>query len=271
MTMSVPLLARLGLLHPILQAPMAGVATPALAAAVSEAGGLGGLGLGASSLPQAQQTIEATQALTKRPFQVNVFCHAPARRDADREAAWIRHLAPLFAPLGAQPPTALAEIYPSFLGDEAAFPMLLALRPAVVSFHFGLPPVAQIQALRSAGIVTLATATRLEEAQRIEAAGVDGVVAQGIEADGHRGMFDPDASDEALSTAVLVRLLVRRLSCSVVAAGGVMDGRGIRAMLDLGWRPNWVQRSWHARNRQPVKPIAACCSAPRLHTRASRG
>jgi len=225
---------RLGMRHPIIQAPMAGVSTPRLAAEVSHAGGLGSLGLGASTPSQARQLIEQTRALTAKPFGANVFCHRPARRDAAREAAWLRHLAPLFAEAGAQPPQAIEEIYPSFLADEETFQLLLALRPAVVSFHFGLPPAGRIQALRQAGILTMATATSLDEAKAIEAAGVDAVVAQGMEAGGHRGVFDPQARDEGLSTAVLVRLLVRKTGLPIVAAGGIMDGRGIRAMLDLG-------------------------------------
>lgn len=229
-----PLLARLGVQLPIIQAPMAGVSTPALAAAVSNAGGLGSLGIGASTVDQARQMIEETRALTSRAFSVNVFCHAPAQRDAAREAAWLAHLAPLFAEAGATPPASLAEIYRSFLEDEAMFELLLTLRPAVVTFHFGLPADRRIQALRQAGIYTMATATNLHEAAQIEQAGVDAIVAQGIEAGGHRGFFDPNAPDERLSTWVLLRLLLRQTRLPVIAAGGIMDGQGIRAALDLG-------------------------------------
>lgn len=229
-----PFLARLGLEHPIIQAPMAGVSTPRLAAAVSSAGGLGSLGIGASTLAQARQAMAQTRALTARPFNVNVFCHQPAQRDGAREAAWLAHLAPLFAEAGATAPTTLDEIYPTFVGDDEALGLLLEQRPAVVSFHFGLPPQGHIRALREAGICMLATATSLHEAQRIEQAGLDAIVAQGIEAGGHRGVFDPEATDERLSTAVLVRLLVQRTALPVIAAGGIMDGAGIRAALDLG-------------------------------------
>lgn len=219
---------------PIIQAPMAGVSTPRLAAAVTHAGALGSIGIGASTVDQARQMIRDTRALTDGPFNVNVFCHAPARRDVAREAAWLHRLAPLFTEFDAEPPAVLDEIYTSFVADRPAFEMLLEERPAVVSFHFGLPEASQVRAMRDAGIYTMATATSLDEARLIEAAGVDAIVAQGIEAGGHRGVFDPDATDERLSTSVLVRLLTRKSPLPVIAAGGIMDGQGIRAALALG-------------------------------------
>lgn len=225
---------RLAIAHPIIQAPMAGVATPALAAAVSNAGGLGSLGIGASTTEQARQMIRATAKLTQRPFNINVFSHAPARRDAEREAAWLRHLAPLFARFGGQPPSQLKEIYFSFLGDDSILAMLLEERPAVVSFHFGLPGPAQVQALHDAGIYLMASATSLEEARRIEAAGLDAIVAQGIEAGGHRGMFDPEGPDEALGTLALLQGLSGQVKLPLVAAGGLMNGSDIHAALQAG-------------------------------------
>lgn len=232
--MNTALLTKLGVQYPIIQAPMAGVATPALAAAVSNAGALGSLGLGACNIEQAQQMIQETQQLTHRPFNVNFFCHQPAVRDVAREAAWLHYLAPLFARFNTVVPTQLREVYDTFLGNDAAVKMVLQLRPAVVSFHFGVPDAETIQAMRQAGITTLATATNLEEARQIEKVGIDAIVAQGIEAGGHRGMFDPAADDEKYSTAVLVQQLVRQQSLPVIAAGGIMDGAGIRAMLNLG-------------------------------------
>ncbi|OEZ93172.1 nitronate monooxygenase [Janthinobacterium sp. HH106] len=234
MSTSQRFLDRLGLQHPIIQAPMAGVSTPRMAAAVSNAGGLGSLAIGAGTVAQAHQMMADTRALTDRPFNVNVFCHAPAVRDARRESAWLAHLAPLFAELGAAVPTGLDEIYQTFLGNEAAFALLLELRPAVVSFHFGLPARQQIAALRQAGVYTMATATNLREAALIEQAGVDAIVAQGVEAGGHRGVFDPQAPDERHSTSVLLRLLAGRTTLPLIAAGGIMDGQGVRAALDLG-------------------------------------
>ncbi|WP_028080941.1 NAD(P)H-dependent flavin oxidoreductase [Solimonas soli] len=226
-------LAALGIAHPLIQAPMAGTSTPALAAAVCNAGALGSIAVGAGSVPQAREAIRATRALTARPFNVNVFCHRPARADAAREAAWTRYLAPWFAESGATPPPALREIYTSFAVDDAMLAMLVAEKPAIVSFHFGLPPDAFVRALKHAGIVLLATATTLDEARQCVAAGVDAVVAQGYEAGGHRGVFDP-AHDARIGTLALTRTLARRIERPVIAAGGIMDGAGIRAALALG-------------------------------------
>ncbi|QEA38178.1 nitronate monooxygenase [Pistricoccus aurantiacus] len=234
MSSSTSVLERLGIEHPIIQAPMAGVSTPRLAAAVSNAGGLGSLGIGASTADQARKMIEETQRLTPRPFNVNLFCHAPAQRDAKIEAAWLDYLSPLFEETGLETPSGLEEIYRSFIDDAATLEMLLELRPAVVSFHFGLPSADVIASLREAGIYTMATATCPDEARQIERAGIDAIVAQGMEAGGHRGNFEPEANDEHLSTLVLVRLLLRQTGLPIVAAGGIMDGHAIKAALDLG-------------------------------------
>lgn len=228
------LLDKIGMALPIIQAPMAGVSTPAMAAAVSAAGGLGSLGVGPVGAEAARRMIAEVRARTDRPFNVNVFCNRPAVADAAREAAWIARLAPEFRRFGAEPPATLGEIYQSFVADDAMLAVLREERPAVASFHFGLPPAAAIAALREAGIVLLATATSPAEARAVAAAGVDAVVAQGYEAGGHRGLFDPAAADDRLGTLALTRLIVRELGIPVVAAGGVMDGAGIAACLMLG-------------------------------------
>jgi len=219
---------------PIIQAPMAGVSSPALAAAVANAGALGSIGLGATDADGARGMFKHFAERSARSLNANVFCHAPARPDAAVEAAWIAYLRPYFAAFGAQPPPQLREIYRSFVADDAMLAALLEARPRVVSFHFGVPAAERIQALRAAGIVLLASATNLAEARVAAAAGVQGLVAQGFEAGGHRGVFDPDAPDDCLSTAVLTRLLVRELNIPVIAAGGIMDGAGIAAALRLG-------------------------------------
>lgn len=233
------LIERLGLLTPIIQAPMAGTSTPALAAAVSNAGGLGSIGVAAGNAQTARKAIHDTRALARKPFNVNVFCHAPAKLDASRDAAWLAYLAPEFAQFDAAPPVTLSEIYKSFVADDAMYAMLLEERPAVVSFHFGLPSQEKIDALHAAGIMLFATATNLSEARAIEAAGVDAIVAQGYEAGGHRGRFEDlgdrvPTDDEQLGTLALVRLIVTHTSVPVIAAGGIMDGAGIAAVLALG-------------------------------------
>jgi nitronate monooxygenase len=227
-------LSRLGFEHPIIQAPMAGVSSPAMAAAVSNAGALGSIGFGAVDAEGAGEMIDATRKLTDRSFHVNVFCHQPALTDATRESAWLERLRPEFVKVGAEPPSTLREIYRSFLVDDATLELLLTTRPAVLSFHFGLPTAAKLKRLRDAGIFLLASATNLEDARTIAAAGVDAVIAQGYEAGGHRGMFDLAKRDDKLSTFALTRLLVRNLDIPVVAAGGIMDGAGIAAALQLG-------------------------------------
>lgn len=219
---------------PIIQAPMAGVSTPELAAAVSNAGALGSIGVGASDPAAARRMIAAFRERSRRSLNVNVFCHEPAKADPSREAAWLELLRPHFERYGAQPPRELREIYRSFVADDAMLAALVADRPRVVSFHFGVPAAERIKALREAGIVLLACATNLREARAAEKAGVHAVVAQGYEAGGHRGIFDPDADDDCLGTFALTRLLARELSLPVIAAGGIMDGAGIAAVLRLG-------------------------------------
>jgi nitronate monooxygenase len=228
------LLERLKIEAPIIQAPMAGTSTPALAAAVSNAGALGSIAVGAMSASEAHASVQAVRAATNRAFNVNIFCHAPARHDRAREQAWLEALAPTFAAYGAQPPKALAPIYTTFVEDDAMLRAFIELRPPVVSFHFGLPGPDRTRALREAGCVLLSTATNLAEAEAAQGAGVDAVVAQGAEAGGHRGVFFPGPSDTWLGTMALTRLLVRKLDVPVIAAGGIMDGAGVAAALALG-------------------------------------
>lgn len=225
---------RLRLTVPVIQAPMAGVSTPAMAAAVSNAGGLGSIGIGASTPADAEKMIEEVRRLTDRPFNVNVFCHGPAQFVPTRDDAWRTRAAPLFARFGAGTPGPLREIYTSFVVDERMLAVLLRQRPAVVSFHFGVPPTSVIETLRASGAMLIASVTSLVEAQAVAAAGLDALVAQGCEAGGHRGTFDENARDDQLGTLALTRLLVARQPLPVIAAGGIMDGAGIAAVLALG-------------------------------------
>ncbi|WP_322962908.1 NAD(P)H-dependent flavin oxidoreductase [Sphingomonas fuzhouensis] len=225
---------RLTLDVPILQAPMAGVSTPAMAAAVSDAGGLGAIALGASDPAAAARMIAETRERTDRPFNVNLFVHAPPISDPVREAAWCDALRPAFAEYDAAPPSALRTIYQSFAQDDAMLALLVAAKPAEVSFHFGLPDAPRIAALKQSGCLLLASVTSLAEARAAERAGIDALVAQGYEAGGHRGVFDPQARDDRLGTLALTRLLATQIGLPVIAAGGIMDGAGVSAARALG-------------------------------------
>jgi nitronate monooxygenase len=234
MTSSQAFLNLLDIKLPIIQAPMAGISSPAMAAAVINAGGLGSIGVGATNAAGARAMIRAVRELSSGSLNVNLFCHQPARADAAIEAAWVDRLRPLFTQFGAEAPGALTEIYRSFVEDDEMLAMLIEEKPKVVSFHFGLPSPERIRALREAGIVLLGSATSLAEARVLAEGGVQGIVAQGYEAGGHRGVFDIHAQDDCLGTLALTRLIARHIDLPVIAAGGIMDGAGIAAALNLG-------------------------------------
>ncbi|RYX80867.1 nitronate monooxygenase [bacterium] len=228
------LLNRLDITLPIIQAPMAGVSTPQLAAAVSNAGALGSIAVGASKADEARAMIAQVRAATDRAFNVNLFVHAAPQSDPLREANWLQGLAATFHSFGSAPPASLRAIYKSFDEDDEMLTALIEAAPPVLSFHFGLPKAERIAKLKATGALLLASVTSLDEGLAAQRAGVDAVVAQGFEAGGHRGIFDPTAFDDCLSTLVLTRLLVQKLEIPVIAAGGIMDGQGIAAALKVG-------------------------------------
>ncbi|OFT43831.1 hypothetical protein HMPREF3160_01915 [Arthrobacter sp. HMSC06H05] len=223
-----------GIELPFIGAPMAGTSTPQLAAAVSNAGGLGSLGLAGKNVDQVREAIRELKALTTRPFNLNFFCHAEPHRDPAVESAWLDYLAPLFHSLGTQPPAELSPSYESFLGDTAMLQLLVDEKPAVVSFHFGVPDVATINALHEAGTLLMASATSQAEARVIEETGLDMVIAQGIEAGGHRGIFDENGPDEQTPTGRLVQQIASATQPPVVAAGGIMTREHAEHMFSLG-------------------------------------
>jgi nitronate monooxygenase len=228
---------RLGLELPIIQAPMAGVQGAALALAVCEAGGLGSLPCAMRSLAQQREAVAAIRAGlgpgSRRPFNLNYFCHPPPTPDAAREAAWRATLAPYYAELGLDP-TASPAVPMRAPFDAQAAELLDELRPPIVSFHFGLPEPALLARLRSWGAMIFASATTLEEGRWLQARGADAVIAQGLEAGGHRGHFlSPELSRQA-GTFVLLPQLVRGLRVPVIAAGGIADAQGVTAALALG-------------------------------------
>ena len=224
----------LGVEHPIIQAPMAGVSTPALALAVAAAGALGSFAAAALPEPEAvARQLAEFKAATDRPINVNVFCHQPSAPDPAHDAQWLTYLAPFFAALHSSAPTQLQEIYPSFQTNDALLAVLVQARPRVISFHFGLPTAAQLTALRQTGALLLACVTSPAEARVAEAAGVDMLVAQGVEAGGHRGIYDQTVEPN-ISTLALTRQVVQQVRLPVIAAGGLMDGADLAAALRAG-------------------------------------
>lgn len=220
--------------HPIIQAPMAGVSTPQLAAAVAQAGGIGSIGIGAATLSEAREAIRRTRALTSAPFNVNVFAHAERPGDAAAQSRWATLTRPFFNEHGGDAPSSLSRIYRSFQENEDLLDMLCEERPPIVSFHFGCPSEAAVGRLKAAGAVLLGSATSLSEALALQAARLDGVIAQGFEAGGHRGIFDESGADERLGVDALLLQLVEALDVPVVAAGGLMDGADIARVLAGG-------------------------------------
>jgi nitronate monooxygenase len=227
------LLTRLHLDVPIVQAPMAGVQGSALAIAVSRAGALGALPCAMLTPDGVAREIAAIRAATEKPFNVNFFCHAKPAPDPGREASWRDALAPYFREFGID----AAAIKPGpgrAPFDAQAATVLEATKPAVVSFHFGLPADDLLARVRATGACILASATTVDEARWLEARGVDAIVAQGIEAGGHRGIFLSDDLTTQVGTLALVPQVVRAVRVPVIAAGGIADAAGVRAVLALG-------------------------------------
>ena len=219
---------------PIVQAPMAGTSTPALAAAVSNSGGLGSLGLGACSPDEAAKMIAETRKVTNQPFNLNFFVHERPIRDIAKEVAWLDTIKPFFDEYETEQPKALSEIFTSFNVDDDMFEVVLDLKPAVVSFHFGLPSPSRVSALKEYGAFLISTVTNRDEALKAVQAGMDAVVAQGFEAGGHRGTFNTPFEDGYITTMALIPLIVETIDLPVIAAGGIMNGNGIAASLALG-------------------------------------
>lgn len=231
------LMQRLGVRHPIIQAPMAGGGdTPDLVAAVCEAGGLGSVGAAYLTPEQIERTGAAVRERTSRAWGINLFAPA-SRADAERtpagadvRAAAMR-VAPYYAELGLGAP-AIPELAPDFF--EAQVEACASSGAAVFSFTFGVAPSRAIETAKAAGMLVMGTATTVEEAVMLERAGVDAVVAQGSEAGGHRGTFAGPFESAMVGTMALVPQVVDAVRVPVVASGGIMDGRGIAAALALG-------------------------------------
>lgn len=223
----------LGIEIPIIQAPMAGVQGSALAVAVSNAGGLGSLPCAMLGPDAMRKGLAAITAQTDKPFNVNFFCHVEPPLDVEREARWRAALLPYYKEYGID-----ADAAPAGPGrapfSPAAADVLDEFKPAVISFHFGLPPAGLLARARNRGSKIFASATTVEEARRLEAQGVDAIIAQGLEAGGHRGMFLSEELSTQVGTFALLPQIVRAVKLPVIAAGGIADEKGVAAAMTLG-------------------------------------
>jgi nitronate monooxygenase len=223
----------LGTEHPLIQAPMAGVQGASLAVAVSNAGALGSLPCAMLTPEALQRELQALQAGTTHPVNLNFFCHVPPQPDAAREAAWREVLAPYYAEAGldiAAVPAGAGRV--PFSHDTAN--LIESFRPPVLSFHFGLPSPDLLARVKRWGSVVLSSATTVDEARWLAAHGADAVIAQGLEAGGHRGMFQSDDLNSQMGTMALLPRLVAAVDVPVIAAGGIADAAGVAAAMALG-------------------------------------
>jgi len=223
----------LGVELPIIQAPMAGVQGHALAAAVSNAGGLGSLPCAMLDPAGMRKELTALKAATARPFNVNFFCHTPPTPSADREAGWRAALAPYYAEFGIDAGKIPAGAGRNPFSAEAA-DVIAEFNPPVVSFHFGLPPPQLLARAKSIGAKIMSSATTVDEARWLEAQGVDVIIAQGLEAGGHRGIFLSEDLSTQVGTFALLPQIVRAVKVPVIAAGGIADAKGVAAATALG-------------------------------------
>jgi nitronate monooxygenase len=219
---------------PVLQAPMAGVQGSALAIAVSKAGGVGSLPCAMLSPEQMHSELSAIRAATDAPYCVNFFCHKQPKPDAAREEAWRELLSPYYAEFGIPKPSGPPAAPSRKPFDADAVAILEEFRPPVVSFHFGLPQAGLLNRVKAWGASVLGCATTVDEARWLEQRGVDGVIAQGLEAGGHRGMFLSKDLNTQAGTFALVRRIVNAVELPVIAAGGIADAAGVRAARELG-------------------------------------
>lgn len=223
----------LGIELPLIQAPMAGVQLHGLAAAVSNVGALGSLPCAMLDAAGLRTELQALSGQTSKPYNLNFFCHTPPPVDAAREAAWREALRPYYAEFGIDPANIASGAGRQPFSAEMA-DLLEEFRPAVVSFHFGLPSAELLARVKACGAKVLSSATTLAEALWLEAQGVDAIIAQGLEAGGHRGMFLSDALSSQLGTFALLPQIAQAVRLPVIAAGGIADAQGVRAAMTLG-------------------------------------
>lgn len=222
-----------GIELPIIQAPMAGAGLSDLAIAVSEAGGLGSLPCAMLSPDSARSELTLFRQRTSRPINVNFFCHRPPLVDAVRQEQWRQRLASYYVEVGLDPGAELASAN-RMPFDDAMCDLIEEFKPEVVSFHFGLPTPELLERVRSTGAKILSSATTVGEAEWLAQRGIDAVIAQGLEAGGHRGMFLEDDVALQVGTIALIPQIVDAVGIPVIAAGGIADARGIAAAFALG-------------------------------------
>ncbi len=219
--------------HPIVLAPMAGAVDSKLVIAVAEAGGLGSLPVATIDEAKMRAEMATIRAATRKPINVNFFCHKPPVPNNAREHAWRERLKPYYVELGIDPaaPVPSSNRTPF---DAALCAAVEEIKPEVVSFHFGLPEPALLKRVKAAGCIVVSSATTVAEARWLEANGCDAVIAQGYEAGGHRGMFLTDDLSTQVGTFALVPQVVDAVKVPVIAAGAITDARGIAAAFALG-------------------------------------
>src|SRR4051794_7996179 len=222
-----------GIELPIIQAPMAGASTPEMAIAVSNAGGLGSLPGAQYSAVELRAVIDTVRAGTDRPINLNFFAHREPSDNSAQQADWRRLLAPYYAEAGLDPGMQAAGTRRAPF-DDASCAIVEEYRPEVVSFHFGLPAPTLVERVKRSGAKVISSATTVAEARWLETHGVDAVIATGIEAGGHRGNFLTDDIANQLGLFALLPQVVDAVSVPVIAAGGIVDHRGVVAAFALG-------------------------------------
>lgn len=257
----------LGTELPIVQAPMAGVQLSALAVAVSNAGGLGSLPCAMLTPDGIRDELTRISSQTSRPYNVNFFCHTPPAPDAEREATWRRILAPYYHEFDIDL-TSVSAGPGRAPFDHAAAEVLSQFKPPVVSFHFGLPTAELLGRVRTWRPVVMSSATTVDEARWLEAHGVDVIIAQGLEAGGHRGMFLTDQVTTQIGMFALLPQIVRAVRVPVLAAGGIADATAITAALSLGASGVQVGTSYLLCPEATTSPVhrAALVSSAASHT-----
>ena len=223
----------LGIERPIIQAPMAGVQDSALSIAVSNAGGLGSLPCAMLSTDALLKELTTLQAQTSKPYNLNFFCHTPPPPQPEQEAAWRKILTPYYKEYGLDIQAIPAGPERRPFSCETA-DIVEAFKPPVVSFHFGLPEKRLLARVKNWGSKVIASATTIEEALFLEAAGVDAIIAQGLEAGGHRGNFLSNDLNKQMGTFALLPQIVKAVKLPVIAAGGIVDAEGVAAAIALG-------------------------------------